>query len=61
MLPSVSQFTAKMKEMDVRIDDTIVCYDSLNMVVAPRVSWMMRVFGAKNVYVLDGTFLKWIE
>ena len=55
-----SDFIEKMKEMDVRVDDTIVCYDSLNMIIAPRVSWMMRAFGAKNVFVLNGTFLKWI-
>jgi 3-mercaptopyruvate sulfurtransferase SseA len=31
------------------------------MVAAPRASWMLRAFGAKNVFVLNGTFLKWIE
>ena len=61
MMPSESDFIEKMKEMDVRVDDTIVCYDSMNMIIAPRVSWMMRAFGAKNVFVLNGTFLKWIN
>ena len=56
-MPSEADFISAMKQMDVRIDDTIVCYDSLNMIVAPRVSWMMRAMGAKNVLVLNGTFL----
>ena len=41
-----------MKAMDIRITDTIVCYDFLGMLAAPRVSWMLRAFGAKNVFVL---------
>jgi|TARA_B110000285_G_scaffold206959_1_gene245934 thiosulfate/3-mercaptopyruvate sulfurtransferase len=50
-----------MEAMDVRLSDNIVIYDSINMVAAPRASWMLRAFGAKNVFVLNGTFLKWIE
>ena len=49
-----------MKAMDVRISDTIVCYDSFGMAAAPRVSWMFRMFGAKNVFILNGTFDKWL-
>ena len=47
--------------MDIRMSDTIVCYDTLGMLAAPRVSWMFRAFGAKNVYVLNGTFKKWVS
>ena len=48
-----------MKKMDVRITDTIVCYDSLGMLAAPRISWMLRAFGAKNVHVLNGCLYQW--
>ena len=48
-----------MEKFDVRINDTIVCYDSVNMYAAPRASWMLRAFGAKNVLVLDGAYQKW--
>ena len=44
-----------MKALDIRITDTIVCYDFLGMLAAPRVSWMLRTFGAKNVFVLNGS------
>ena len=47
--------------MDIRITDTIICYDFLGMLAAPRVSWMLRAFGAKNVYVLDGSESQWKE
>ena len=59
MLPDEEAFNRKMKELDVRVADDIVCYDSMGMLTAPRASWMMRAYGAKSVRVLDGTFAKW--
>jgi thiosulfate/3-mercaptopyruvate sulfurtransferase len=61
MLPAEEDFVNHMSALDIRLSDTIVCYDSINMLAAPRASWMLRAFGSKNVYVLNGTFLKWIE
>lgn len=48
-----------MRNMDVRINDTIVCYDKSDMLCAPRAFWMLKVFGASNVFILNGTFSKW--
>lgn len=59
MLPDEASFRKHMEQLDVRIDDTIVCYDSVNMLASPRASWMMRAYGAKNVFVLDGAYSKW--
>ena len=39
--------------------DTIVVYDGLGMFSAPRVWWTFRLFGASNVFVLDGGLPKW--
>ena len=50
-----------MENMDVRINDTIVCYDMMGMLTAPRVSWMLRAYGAKNVHVLNGSYSKWLQ
>jgi 3-mercaptopyruvate sulfurtransferase SseA len=50
-----------MTAMDIRITDTIICYDFLGMLAAPRVSWMLRAFGAKSVFVLDGSESQWKE
>ena len=50
-----------MEELDVRVDDTIVCYDSRDIFTSPRASWMLRAYGAKDVRVLDGAFGKWVN
>lgn len=60
-IPDVSFFSQTMRAMDIRKTDTIVCYDMIGMLAAPRASWMLRTFGAKNVYVLDGTVEQWQE
>lgn len=48
-----------MKSLDVRMNDYIICYDKIGMLSAPRAYWMLKVFGAQNVYILNGTFSKW--
>ena len=59
MLPSNEQFSQGMKEMDVRKSDTIVVYDKVGMLSAPRAYWMLKSFGVHDVRILDGTFVKW--
>ncbi|MCY0095248.1 3-mercaptopyruvate sulfurtransferase [Hoeflea ulvae] len=39
--------------------DTIVVYDGPGMFTAPRVWWLLRIFGAGKAYVLDGGFDAW--
>ena len=34
-------------------------YDSAGLYSAPRVWWTFRIFGAKNVFILDGGLPKW--
>ena len=50
-----------MKELGVRKNDDIVAYDNTGIFSAPRAAWTLRFFGASNVRVLDGGFLKWKE
>jgi len=45
----------------VRKNDDIVVYDNTGIFSAPRAAWTLRFFGASNVRVLDGGFLKWKE
>jgi thiosulfate/3-mercaptopyruvate sulfurtransferase len=61
MMPSEEIFKESMKKMCIRKSDTIVVYDSFGMAAAPRVSWMLRAFGCKNVKVLNGTFDRWCD
>lgn len=59
MIPPLEQFIYHMKDMDIRKSDHIICYDKSGMLSSPRVYWMFKVFGANNVYILNGTFEKW--
>jgi|SRR6185437_6285390 len=59
MLPGPDQFAQAASELGIAETDTIVVYDGLGFFSAPRVWWTFRIFGAKNVFILDGGFPKW--
>ncbi|MBC2886627.1 3-mercaptopyruvate sulfurtransferase [Ochrobactrum sp. CM-21-5] len=58
-LPSPELFSQHAGAMGITADETVVVYDGPGMFSAPRVWWMFRVMGVKNVYVLDGGFDGW--
>lgn len=58
-LPHARLFAAFAGSMGISEDDTIVVYDGPGFFSAPRVWWMFRVMGAKNVFVLDGGLDGW--
>ncbi len=58
-LPKPEVFAAAVSSMGITSDDTIVVYDGPGMHTSPRVWWMFRTMGAKNVLVLDGGFENW--
>jgi thiosulfate/3-mercaptopyruvate sulfurtransferase len=39
--------------------DTVVVYDTVGLYSAPRVWWTFRVFGANEVFILNGGLPKW--
>jgi thiosulfate/3-mercaptopyruvate sulfurtransferase len=59
MLPGPEQFGAAVGALGIGESDTIVVYDGVGLYSAPRVWWSFRIFGAKNVYILDGGFPAW--
>ena len=59
MLPGTTQFSEQAAALGIGKDDTIVVYDGAGLAGAPRVWWTLRLFGAKNVFVLDGGLPKW--
>src|SRR3979409_903153 len=59
MLPSATQFAREVGALGIADGDTIVVYDGAGMFSAPRVWWTFRLFGAENVFILDGGFPKW--
>jgi thiosulfate/3-mercaptopyruvate sulfurtransferase len=59
MLPGPAQFAEAAGRLGVSDGDTIVVYDGVGLNSAPRVWWTFRIFGGKNVYILDGGFPAW--
>jgi len=58
-LPGPDVFARAAAELGLSDTDTIVVYDGPGMFSAPRVWWLLRIFGAGNSYVLDGGFDSW--
>jgi thiosulfate/3-mercaptopyruvate sulfurtransferase len=59
MLPGEPDFAAAMGALGVSEDMKIVVYDGAGLFSAPRVWWTLTIFGARQVYVLDGGLPKW--
>lgn len=58
-LPSPELFAQHVGAMGITAVETVVVYDGPGLFSAPRVWWMFRIMGAKNVFVLDGGFDGW--
>jgi len=62
MLPGPDAFGEAAGKLGIGETDTIVVYDTYDgagVYSAPRVWWTFRIFGAKNVFILDGGFPAW--
>ena len=59
MLPGTTMFAAEAGKLGIADTDTIVAYDGQGSSGAARAWWTFRIFGAKNVYILDGGMPKW--
>jgi thiosulfate/3-mercaptopyruvate sulfurtransferase len=58
-LPSPELFATAAGALGIAAEKRIVVYDSGALPSAPRVWWMLRLFGARDVAVLDGGFPAW--
>jgi thiosulfate/3-mercaptopyruvate sulfurtransferase len=61
MLPTPEDFSRSMSALGVGDDMTIVVYEQEGVFSSPRAWWMLRTFGAQNVYILDGGLRAWTE
>jgi thiosulfate/3-mercaptopyruvate sulfurtransferase len=61
MLPPPEKFASRVRRLGVGDGNRIIVYDAVGMMSAARVWWMFRVFGAKEVAVLDGGLPKWLS
>jgi len=59
MLPGPDQFAKAAGGLGISEGDTIVIYDGLGLFSAARVWWTFRIFGARDVFILDGGMSAW--
>jgi thiosulfate/3-mercaptopyruvate sulfurtransferase len=59
MLPLPKQFAQAVGGLGISDRDTIVVYDGAGLFSSPRVWWTFRLFGAQNVFILDGGLPRW--
>ena len=54
-------FAGAMSRLGVGDEMEMVVYEQANVFSAPRARWMLQVFGARGVYLLDGGLQAWEE
>lgn len=59
MLPDEGSFGKQVGALGIASDKTLVVYDGAGLFSAPRVWWTLRLFGAKDVRILDGGLPSW--
>ena len=59
MLPDEATMSAEAGALGIGGGRHVVVYDVLGIVSAPRLWWMLRIFGHHEVSVLDGGLPKW--
>jgi thiosulfate/3-mercaptopyruvate sulfurtransferase len=59
MLPGPREFGEAVGKLGINDRDTIVVYDGSGLYSAPRVWWTFRIFGARDVFILDGGLPAW--
>ena len=60
MMPSPEKFSAKVRQLGIGDGVKVVVYDQFGLMSAARAWWMLRVFGHRDVAVLDGGLPKWL-
>lgn len=61
MMPTAEAFSRDMSAMGIEESMTICIYEQDGVFSAPRAWWMLRTFGASDIYILDGGLRAWIE
>ncbi|MCJ1471958.1 hypothetical protein MMC13_000601 [Lambiella insularis] len=62
MLPTAEHFAEAMSDLGIKKDDDLIVYDTaeLGIFSAPRVAWMLQVFGHPNIHILNN-FRLWVD
>jgi thiosulfate/3-mercaptopyruvate sulfurtransferase len=60
MLPPPEKFASRVRKLGIGDGNRIGVDDAQGMMSAARVWWMFRIFGAREVAILDGGLPKWL-
>ena len=58
-LPNPKYFSLACRNLGINNNSTIVVYDNIGIYASPRVWWMFKSMGHKNIAVLDGGLPFW--
>lgn len=59
MLPPAEKFASRMQSLGLGDGSRFVVYDNSPLHSSARAWWMLRIFGARHVALLDGGLQKW--
>ncbi len=59
MIPSADLFAQKIGALGIGDDDKVIVYDTNGLSSAGRAWWMLRMFGHRDVALLNGGLPKW--
>ncbi len=59
MIPSPELFARKLGALGIGDGDRVIVYDGAGLSSAGRAWWMLRIFGHRDVALLDGGLPKW--
>ena len=57
--PGPEQWKGLMDRLGIRNEDTVILYDDANSIDATRLWWIFKLYGHKDVRILDGTYNAW--
>lgn len=60
-IPTPDQFQTNCQKLGINNSSQIILYDNLGVYNSPRVWWLFRIMGHKNVSVLNGGLPEWIQ
>ncbi|WP_260703306.1 3-mercaptopyruvate sulfurtransferase [Edaphobacter flagellatus] len=61
MLQADEEFSRNMSVLGVGDGMTVVVYEQEGVFSAPRARWMLKAYGVKEVYLLDGGLKAWVD
>lgn len=60
-IPTQNHFEEEVQKLGINKDSCVVVYDDLGVYSSPRAWWLFKLFGFKNVAVLNGGLPAWVK